>query len=325
MHQGSQDLDLKTNTFIYGLRFIKNDVWAEGEEEPTTLCSWALLSNRGLKRQNVAELLLTPSCKMHPQELKILQHGPRRAVWLAHQVSPLPGCEMRSSNLGSVHSLDPPNRDTDRRDTQHTAAQTAWRGGLPTLVLWPATGLLLQAGLAGLPRPCWEESGREVDSSVALTVPSRPADEAAARAAQPTATHLSLPPSPASGLDLISATHGSPRKSRQPSPSSEPFSTRQHFLSPCCTRMSSARTRVTSWSCWNKGLPFNTPGLDVFNDLMAHGQCSTRCSSLPWPSTAQPAPCVRSSRAGRRENRGNSNAFGQYAYTRVYTHVHTHR
>ena len=39
MHQGSQALDLKTNTFIYGLRFMKSDVWAEGEEEPTTLCS----------------------------------------------------------------------------------------------------------------------------------------------------------------------------------------------------------------------------------------------------------------------------------------------
>ena len=40
---------------------------------------------------------------MHPQELKILQHG----VWPDHQVSPLPGCELRSSNSGRYIPLIP--------------------------------------------------------------------------------------------------------------------------------------------------------------------------------------------------------------------------
>lgn len=41
-----------------------------------------------------------------------MAHG--GAVWPSHHISPSPDCEMYSSKLGSVRSLDPPSGDMDK-------------------------------------------------------------------------------------------------------------------------------------------------------------------------------------------------------------------
>lgn len=170
-----------------------------------------------------------------------------------------------------------------------------------------------------------------VDSSVALTLPSRSTDQATAQEAKLRLVHLPISPPPAASPILsLQSTFPPGNPDSQPSqdwsgflqqgPLLQPHS--QHLLSWCYKGMSSARTQLSHQVVEGKPATSSTQMLTFSCDLVEHSQSFTRHSLRPLPQPCLSAPCISSSNITGRENAGKTDFRHMYACTCIHVHAH---